>query len=157
MKGVIGEVKLNQGFKSKIVILIFRFSGLYNKNKLIGFPFFLMNKLINELVFCVEIPTKTKIGYGLRIFHPHAIVINENVTIGENCIIRQGVTIGNTILRDGTESKSPIVGSDVEFGANSLVIGNVTIGDRCRIGAGAVVTKSLKADTTVVSYGFRQL
>lgn len=158
---ILKEVKNNQGIKSKVVVLIFRLSNYYaSKNvvvKLIGFPFFIINKIFNEFLFCVEIPYKTNIAPGLKIYHPHAIVINENVTIGCNCVLRQGVTIGNILLKTGEESASPVIGDNVEFGANVIAIGNIVIGNASRLGAGSVITKNIAEGKTVIGYGFREL
>lgn len=155
------EIKSADSVKSKIVIFLFRMSTLYTRKnvffKVIGMPFVIANKIINEWLFCVEIPHQTRISSGLVIYHPHCIVINPSVKIGKRCIIRQNVTIGNIILKDGTSSLSPEIGDDVEIGANVIILGNITIGDGCRLGAGAVVNKSLLPGTTVVGFGFREI
>ena len=41
------------------------------------------------------------------------------------------------------ETGVPCVGDDVDFRAGRVVIGNIDVGDHTRIGALAVVTKSL--------------
>lgn len=143
--------------KSKLVILLYRMSTLWRSRNLLGLPFVILNKLIAECLFSVEIPHHARIGYGLKIFHPHAIVIGRDVVIGENCTLRQGVTIGNITHRDGRVSASPVLGNDVECGANAVVIGSVTIGDGATIGAGTVVTKDLPAGAVAVGAGFRVL
>ena len=147
--------------KSKLVILLYRMSTLWRSRnplaKLLGLPFVILNKLIAECLFSVEIPHHARIGYWLKIFHPHAVVIGRDVVIGENCTLRQGVTIGNVTHRDGRTSASPVLGNDVEFGANAVVIGAVTIGDGATIGAGTVVTKDLPAGSVAVGAGFRVL
>ncbi|VFS90921.1 putative acyl transferase [Kluyvera cryocrescens] len=60
--------------KSKLVILLYRMSTLWRSRnplaKLLGLPFVLLNKLIAECLFSVEIPHHARIGYGLKIFHP---------------------------------------------------------------------------------------
>ena len=41
------------------------------------------------------IPYSTRIGRGLRLYHGHAgIVVNPNATIGDDCVLFHGVTIG---------------------------------------------------------------
>src|SRR5947208_2069663 len=42
-----------------------------------------------------EIPPGTQIGPGLRVWHGGNLVINPRSSIGANCLIRHGVTIGN--------------------------------------------------------------
>jgi serine O-acetyltransferase len=84
------------------------------------------------------------IGGGLFIQHGFSTIIAAK-KIGENCWINQQVTIGYSNTTD-----APTIGDDVSIHAGAQVIGNVTIGDRSRIGAGAVVVKSVPADCTVV-------
>lgn len=54
---------------------------------------------------------------------------------GDHLYLRQGVTVGS-----GGVGRHPTIGSHVQFGANSIVIGDIKIGDHVVIGAGAVVT-----------------
>ncbi|MCI4238880.1 serine acetyltransferase [Dickeya dianthicola] len=155
------EVKTAGSVKAKLVILLFRLSTLYQSSnvllKIVSIPFVVLNKVINEWLFCVEIPHRTQIGFGLKIYHPHGIVVNSDVVIGENCTLRQGVTIGSVVNREGQVTKSPVLGSEVELGANAILLGDITLGDNVKVGAGTVVTKSLAANKVVVGNGFREL
>ena len=141
------EIKHTGGMKAKIAILLYRLATLYRSRnplyKLCAIPFVILNKTINECLFCVEIPWQTRIGYGLKLFHPHCIVINRVTVIGNNCILRQGVTIGSVTDSHGQEGASPQIGDNVEFGAHAIVIGAVTLGNNVKVGAGTVVTKDL--------------
>jgi putative colanic acid biosynthesis acetyltransferase WcaB len=155
------ELKENYMFKSKIVIFLFRISNyLAYKPKftwIVTFPIFIFYIFLVEWVLGIEIPIKTKIGKGLKIYHGVGVVINGYTVIGEDCTLRQGVTIGNKLLADGQLSDAPTIGAHVELGASSMVIGAVTIGDHVRIGAGTVVTKNIDANKTVVSAGIREI
>ncbi len=58
----------------------------------------------------------------------------------------------------GTERALPVsIGSDVWIGGGAIVLPGVKIGDRAIVGAGAVVTKDVLADTTVVGNPARPL
>ena len=46
--------------------------------------------------------------------------------------------------------RHPTIGNGVVIGAEAIILGNIHIGDNARIGAGAVVTKSVPANSTVV-------
>ena len=48
----------------------------------------------------ITIGVSAKIGRRLIIEHSGAIVIHGSTQIGDNCIIRQGVTLGNRRLDD---------------------------------------------------------
>lgn len=69
----------------------------------------------------------SKIGPGLYVGHPYGITINPNATLGKNCNIHKGVTIGqeNRGLRKGT----PTIGDCVWIGVNATIVGNITVGD----------------------------
>lgn len=155
------EVNTAGSIKSKLVILLFRLSTVWQSSnlllKIVSLPFVILNKVINEWVFCVEIPHRTQIGFGLKIYHPHCIVLNADVVIGDNCTLRQGVTIGSVVNRDGQVTKSPVLGNQVELGANAILLGDITVGDNVKVGAGTVVTKSLAENKVVVGYGVREL
>ncbi|UJR63210.1 serine acetyltransferase [Dickeya zeae] len=155
------EVNTAGSIKSKLVILLFRLSTIWQSSnlllKIVSLPFVILNKVINEWVFCVEIPHRTQIGFGLKIYHPHCIVLNADVVIGDNCTLRQGVTIGSVVNRDGKVTKSPVLGNQVELGANAILLGDITVGDNVKVGAGTVVTKSLAENKVVVGYGVREL
>lgn len=64
---------------------------------------------------------------------------------GHHTYLRQGVTVGS----GGRSGRHPRIGSHVEFGANSIVIGDIEIGDHVIIGAGAVVTKDVPSYSVV--------
>ena len=113
--------------------------------------------MINECLFCIELPWRARIGYGLKLYHPHCIVINRGTIIGQNCTLRQGVTIGSVTDSQGRESASPRIGDNVEFGAHAVVIGAVTLGDNVKVGAGTVVTKDLAAGMIAVGQQYRVL
>jgi serine acetyltransferase len=67
--------------------------------------------------------------------HGVGLVVNPYSVLGENVMLRQGVTIGN---RRG-DFDCPTIGRDVEIGAGATLIGAITIGDGAKVGAGAVV------------------
>lgn len=146
------ELKENSHIKSKVIIFLYR-SAQYTLTfpkvlKIFSVFYCFMYRFIVDWVLGVDIPVKAKIGRGLILYHSVGLVVNENAVIGRNCILRQGVTIGNKII-NGVETSSPIIGDNVEFGAGSCVLGPVSIGDNCIIGANAVVTKSFEPDSII--------
>lgn len=104
----------------------------------------------------IDIPVKTKIGRRTVIFHGFGIVINESAIVGDDCIIRHGVTIGNKLTSQG-ESGSPRIGNMVQLGAGAIILGDIAIGDGAIVGAGAVVTKSVGPGLVVVGNPSRVL
>ncbi len=99
--------------------------------------------LFTSLLCSVELPPELHIGPRLRIFHPHSIVLNPQVRLGADCVLRQNVTIGNVVRRDGTEKGVATAGDGVEFGAGCVVVGPVHVGSHARVGALALVIRDV--------------
>ncbi|PRD16791.1 serine acetyltransferase [Pantoea coffeiphila] len=152
------EVKKNPTLKSKIIITLFRFSSLFfskrkNPLKYLFVVFVMLYYAIVEFLWGVEIKPKTKIGWGLVIYHPVAIIINPGSILGEDIILRHGITIGNKYNRKtAVETANPVVGDRVDFGAHACVLGPIKIGDDCVIGAMAYVDFDVDAITVVVAH-----
>ena len=88
----------------------------------------------------IEIPCEVRIGHRLRIEHSSDVVVNGNAVLGDDVVIRNGVTIG--VRRTG-EPGSPVLGDRVDVGAGAKILGAVTIGDDAVIGANAVVLQDV--------------
>jgi serine O-acetyltransferase len=97
----------------------------------------------------IEIPYTAKIGQSVVFEHQHGIVIHGDVTIGDNCIIRQGVTIGNRHLDNRYDV--PILGNNVNVGCGAVILGDIKVGNNVNIGANAVVLSSIPDNYT--AYG----
>ena len=98
----------------------------------------------------VELPVTTTIGPRLRLYHPHSIVVSSGSSLGSDCHLRHGVTIGNKVDRDGRETGVARLGNGVDLGAGCAVIGDIYVGDHARVGALAVVLRSVPAWAVVV-------
>ena len=96
----------------------------------------------------IELPYSTKLGRRVIIEHQSCIVIHGDAVIGDDCIIRQGVTIGNRYLDRPLEA--PKLGNKVNIGAGAKLFGKIEIGDGVNVGANAVVLKDVPANKTVV-------
>ena len=83
-----------------------------------------------------SIPKELKIGGGFMAYHPYATVLNAD-SIGENFTCLQCTTVGY-----GNGGR-PIIGNDVQLGANGVVIGDIHIGNNVIVGAGSVVVKDV--------------
>ncbi|MBW3503740.1 serine O-acetyltransferase [Pseudomonas sp. NKUCC02_KPG] len=143
------EIQGNKSIKTKIMVTIIRLSQLYNRPsliaKILGFPFYILNKFFLEFFLAIEIPYNCNINWGLCLYHGFNIVVNPNSVIGVNCTIRHGVTIGNKHSHDDC----PKIGSNVNIGAGSILIGNIEIGNNVTVGAGAVVIKDAPPNSIV--------
>lgn len=119
-----------------------RFHPLRLLLAIIHYPFF----FLCNLVVGIYIPCNVKIGGGLRIYHYGCIFLNSHTVMGQNCILRQGVTIGVKSVDGG----APVIGNNVEFGAGSKVLGELKVGDNVTIGANAVVVCDIPDNSIAV-------
>lgn len=89
----------------------------------------------------------TDIGPGFSINHPYSTILNAT-KIGKNFSCRHLTTLGNK--DDHNDELRPIIGDDVQLGANVTIIGGVKIGNNVTIGAGAVVVKDIPDNAVAV-------
>lgn len=104
------------------------------------------------------------IGNNTKFLSPRKSFIDENraayITIGDNCVICQGVTIlahdyswsvlmksHNKIYPSGG---GPVqIGNNVFLGVNEIVLRNVSLGDNVIVAAGSVVTRSFGSNLVI--------
>ena len=127
-----------------------------------------VRELLSEL-FGYEVPE------SLRVFPPFYADFGKNITVGEGVfinacchfqdhggvIIGDGCQIGHNVVfatlnhglaqedRQTTYPAPIVLGKDVWIGSNATILQGVTIGDNAVVGAGAVVTKDVEANTIV--------
>lgn len=137
--------------ESRLVVVLYRLVRLVHRRvpRWLGRPLVVAYRLVTYLVLHVELPPEADLGGGLRIHHPHMIVLHPGVVLGRDVVLRHGVTVGVTAGRDGKESAGPVIGDGVEFGAGAMVLGGVTVGAGARIGAGAIVLKDVEPGAVV--------
>ena len=99
-------------------------------------------------VYGIDLPYSVKLGQRVVIEHSSGIIIHGNAEIGEDCILRQGVTLGNRYLDKPFDA--PHLGKRVNVGAGAKILGAVQIGDDAQIGANAVVLCDVPAGATAV-------
>lgn len=107
------------------------------------------------IAFGCHIDPKCQIGGGIHFPHPTGIVMGGETIVGCRVKILQGVTLG---IGGGDEDKScPRVEDGVAIFAGAKVLGNITIGQNARIGANAVVLRSVPAGHAAVGIPARIL
>ncbi len=106
-------------------------------------------------VYGIDLPYTVKLGRRVVIEHQSAIVIHGDSWIGDDCILRQGVTLGNRYLDRPLDA--PRLGQRVNIGAGAKILGRVEIGDDANIGANAVVLMDIPAGQTAVGIPARLL
>jgi len=106
-------------------------------------------------VYGIELPYSATVGRGVVFEHQGGIVIHGNSVIGDGCIIRQGVTLGNRHLDKPFEA--PELGDNVNVGAGACLLGGIKIGDDVAIGANSVVLKDIPAGSSVAGIPARPI
>jgi serine O-acetyltransferase len=96
----------------------------------------------------IEIHPGATLGPRLFIDHGAGVVIGETAEVGADVTIYHGVTLGGTSLTHG--KRHPTVGDRVTVGAGAKVLGNLVVGDDSRIGANAVLVRSVDDHSVVV-------
>jgi serine O-acetyltransferase len=96
----------------------------------------------------IEIHPGAVIAPGFFIDHGMGVVIGETARIGRDVTMYHGVTLGGTSLEKG--KRHPTIGDRVVIGAGAKVMGAITIGADSRIGANAVVVRSVPENSVVV-------
>ena len=93
----------------------------------------------------IEIHPGATIGRRFFIDHGMGVVIGETTEIGDDVMLYHGVTLGGRSLNKG--KRHPTIGDRVTVGAGAKVLGPILIGDDSAVGANAVVTHDVPADS----------
>jgi serine O-acetyltransferase len=96
----------------------------------------------------IEIHPGATIGPGFFIDHGMGVVIGETAEVGADVTLYHGVTLGGTSWAKG--KRHPTLEDRVVVGAGAKILGAITIGADSRIGANAVVVKSVPPNSVVV-------
>lgn len=97
----------------------------------------------------IELSPGTRVGHRVKIAHRSGIIIHHRAVIGDECLIRQGVTIG--VARSGPGEPAPVLGRRVSVGAGAVIAGGVRIGDDAVIGPNTVVMSHVPAGSMVTA------
>jgi len=139
------------GFRA---VAVHRFGNWRNtiRWKLLRAPLSVLYRFLYRYVrnyYGIELHFTVKLGRRVVIEHQGCIVIHPFCQIDDECVIRQGVTLG---IRD--EDLDPMgvpkLGRRVSVGAGAKLLGDIHIGDDAKIGANAVVLRNVPAGATAV-------
>jgi serine acetyltransferase len=128
-----GVWRMSVQFKPLRAILTLLYQSLYRKVR---------------NTYGIDLPFTVTLGRRVVIEHQGAIVIHGYSVIGNDSIIRQGVTLGNRHLDRPLDA--PKLGERVNVGAGAKLLGAISIGDDACVGANAVVISDVPAGHTAV-------
>lgn len=95
----------------------------------------------------IELPATTIVGRRFEIGHQNGIVIHPKTVFGDDCLVHQNVTIGES--GPSRSGEAPKFGNRVVIGAGAAIIGKVVIGDDVSIGPNVTVMTNIPTGTTV--------
>ncbi len=139
LKSFLSTYVLSPGFNFTVW---FRLCSEFNSALL---KYILLRKRIR---FGIDIYAKTRIDKGFYIGHFGTIIVSSHATIGKNCNISQGVTIGK--ISKGNRAGAPVIGNGVYIGPGAKLIGCIRIGNNVAIGANAVIINDVPDNAVVV-------
>ena len=96
----------------------------------------------NFYISGAEICVGATIGTPCIIRHPSGIVIGGGVNIGDSCILLQGITIGQSHVKNSSPNTFPVIFDNVTIGAKATLLGELEIASGTIIGAHALMLDS---------------
>ena len=114
------------------------------------------NCILGQNVF---IGSKVKLGNNVKV--QNNVSVYEGVTCEDDVFLGPSMVFTNvvnprSVVERKTEFKKTLVKKGATIGANATIICGVTLGEYCMIGAGAVITKDVKAFALMVGTPARQ-
>jgi len=134
------------------VMAVYRFGNWrYGiRSRVIRMPFsfaYKLLKVLSEILTGIELPCEVRLGRRFRIEHFGGIVISGDAVFGDDCIVRNGVTVG---LRHTGERGAPVIGDRADIGAGAKILGSIRVGDDVAVGANAVVIADVPSNSIAV-------
>ena len=155
------DIKVNQGFwrPGAQALIMYRLGvwqmGLQGRVvRTIALRLYRFLHVVVRNYYGIELSATAQIGRRLYIVHQSGIVLHPQLVTGDDCVIRQGVTLGFTGSSRGRRivgQRGPIMGNRVEIGAGAVIVGPITIADDVKIGPNAVVMRSVPAGSMVTA------
>lgn len=133
-------------FQYRIAHSVYRFPIPILK-QLLQFFCLIWQKVI-EMTTGISIPASAQIGHSFYIGHFGGIILNAKTSIGNNCNLSQGVTIG--VSGQGENRGVPKIGNNVYVGTNVVIAGNIMIADNVLIGACSLVNTNVAANNVML-------
>ena len=139
---------MDRNTKGILFLFFFKISSFFTSNvilSLLGMPMRIIYKVLFQWIFGIDIPDRLNVGKNFQVYHGQGLIIHKDVIIGNNVRVRHNTTIG--LAKNG--GRCPVIGDNVDIGANSVIIGDIKIGSNSLIAAGSVVVKDVIENSMV--------
>ncbi len=100
-----------------------------------------------QILTGIELPCEVVVGRNFRIDHFGDIIISGYASFGDDCILRNGVTVG---LKNVETKAAPRIGHRVNIGAGAKILGPIRVGNNVDIGANSVVINDVPDNSIAV-------
>jgi len=120
------------------------------KTRILRMPFSFLYKILFkwvQILTGIELPCEAVVGKNFKIDHFGDIIISGYASFGDNCLIRNGVTVG---LKNTDNPAAPKIGNNVDIGSGAKILGPIKIGNNVKIGANAVVIEDIPDNSIAV-------
>jgi serine O-acetyltransferase len=102
----------------------------------------------SRMITNIEIHPGAQLGPRLFIDHGAGVVLGETAVLGSDVTLYHGVTLGGTSL--DPVKRHPTLGDRVMVGAGAKLLGPINVGDDSKVGANAVLIRSVEPGSVVV-------
>jgi serine O-acetyltransferase len=100
-------------------------------------------------VYGIEVAFSVEVGRRVELAHQSGIVINDRCRVGNDCLIRHGVTLGSRSPERSLEV--PELRDGVQVGPNAVIMGGIVVGEGARIGPSALVIDDVPPGAVVLA------
>jgi serine O-acetyltransferase len=141
------------------VMLVYRFGRWRYTigSRLLRAPFsfvYRILKVLSQILTGIDLPCEVVVGWRFTKEHFGGIIISGDAVFGDDCVVRNGVTVG---LRHTGHRGASVFGNRVDVGGGAKILGPIRIGDDVAIGANAVVITDVPANSLAVGVPARIL
>jgi serine O-acetyltransferase len=98
----------------------------------------------------VHVARSARVGRGLRVDRDGNVGIGHQVSLGDDCVLGYGSTVGWCPDREPSRVPATRLGDRVVLAAGSVVLAGVTVGDDVTIGPNAVISADVAPGATMV-------
>lgn len=126
---------------------LYRIAHQLWRSQVLRLPARILSQLARALTG-VEIHPGAVLGRRFFVDHGMGVVIGETAVVGDDVLMFHGSTLGGRSMSKG--KRHPTVGDRVVIGAGAKLLGPITIGSDVQVGANAVVVKDVPDSAVVV-------
>lgn len=96
----------------------------------------------------INLGNGSNIGRGIYLGHAYGINVNPKASLGENCNLHKGCTVGQE--NRGARKGVPTLGDRVWVGSGAVVVGSIVVGDDVMIAPNAFVNHDVPSHSIVI-------